>query len=568
MKFLKKILFYLILIFTFAFTFSQDENKITIFQQKNEPAKLKIGVTKLKTKELEMDFSTEKNIIYAELPERITDNHLIFVSETLDEIPSLSTTNGRRSITNIKKYLTKDIKVAPKFTYKVVVGDEANGIEEGKRYLVINCKTVLPGVYIYVVEKETYHVKDVYKGKFNVPSTLEERNSEGTIEFTKDHALKENDVIGFDGSYITVNREAVQSVDVVKLKGDFPKRYVDSTHYVIPGIRITLSNGKSKEVDLGTGKQSWKFNEEFELEEGKNERIRIISNDDTYLQIQLLNWRSDSTADLGITIKYYYDRVIGGEQTLNEDKVNLKINPNEIDKQQLIQIGREHEFNSTPKILRYDGKNIRVENKNVNYVNVTSGYPSKITLNNQKIKLQILQNGAIVDNLETDEQGGFQSKEIPLKRANKENIQIGVIQIIADSEEYLKFKIRMDKRFRDNTDNKFELRYSYNNKKIRTDEIQLNIESNKEEELEETVGGIFVYNSAGLNAAILSADESGNLTIEKGVGAGFDKSKVSQIGSLPKKVVFDNSKNDWGELQRVIITNESYTGNIKDTNTS
>lgn len=566
MKFLKKILFYLILIFTFAFTFSQDENKITIFQQKNEPAKLKIGVTKLKTKELEMNFSAEKRVIYAELPESVADNQIIFVSETLNEMPSVSTTNGRKSINNIKKYLTKDVKIAPKFQYKVVVGDKENGIEEGKRYIVINCKAPLSSVYIYVVEKETYYVKEIYKGKFNVPNTLEERNSEGIIEFTKNHALKENDVIGFDGNSITVNREVIKNTDVVKLKGDFPRRYVDSTWYVTPGIRITLSNGKSKEVDLSTGKQSWKFNEEFELEDGKNEKIRIISNDDTYLQIQLLNWRSDSTTDLGITIKYYYKSL--REHTLNEDKINLKINPNEIDKQQLIQIGREHEFNSTSKILRYDGKNIRVENNIVNYVNVTSGYPSKVALNNQKIKLQILQNGAIVDNLETNEQGEFQSKEISLKRANKENIQIGAIQIIADSEEYLKFKIRMDKRFRDNTDNKFELRYSYNNKKIRTDEIQLNIEPNKEEELEETVGGIFVYNSTGLNAAILSADESGNLTADKGAGAGFDKSKVSQIGSLPKKVVFDNSKNDWGELQRVIITNESYTGSENDANTS
>lgn len=166
MRNLKKIFMYLMLIFIFSLTFSSEDSKIYLNEKRREPAKLTIGVTKLKTKELPMDFNIEQKIIYAELPNEIGENDLIFVSETLDEIPSLSTTNGRRSINNIKKYLTKDIKVGSKFNYKTIVGNKENGIEEGKRYLVIKCKTNLSGVYVYVVERGSYKVKEVYRGKF------------------------------------------------------------------------------------------------------------------------------------------------------------------------------------------------------------------------------------------------------------------------------------------------------------------------------------------------------------------------------------------------------------------
>ena len=69
MKNLKKIFMYLMLIFIFSFTFSSEDSKIYLNEKRREPAKLTIGVTKLKTKELPMDFNIEQKIIYAELPQ-------------------------------------------------------------------------------------------------------------------------------------------------------------------------------------------------------------------------------------------------------------------------------------------------------------------------------------------------------------------------------------------------------------------------------------------------------------------------------------------------------------------
>ena len=120
-------------------------------------------MTKLISKELPLEFHADSKKIYGEID--IDDNDLVFVSETLDEIPSVSTTNGRKAINNIKRYLTKDIKKSPKFEYQIVeVKDE--GEENGKKYLLVNCKEQLSGVYVYVVEKGSYKLKSVYKGVF------------------------------------------------------------------------------------------------------------------------------------------------------------------------------------------------------------------------------------------------------------------------------------------------------------------------------------------------------------------------------------------------------------------
>ena len=148
MKNIKKFLFFFFILFTFSF--SVGENKVILDNQRKEPAKLKIGVTKIKSKELPMDFDVESKKIYGEI--EIEDNDLVFVSETLDEIPSVSTTNGRRVINNINKYLTKNIKESPKFNYQIINGKTENGEENGKKYLLIDCKEQLSSVYFYVLE--------------------------------------------------------------------------------------------------------------------------------------------------------------------------------------------------------------------------------------------------------------------------------------------------------------------------------------------------------------------------------------------------------------------------------
>lgn len=144
---LKKILFYMIFILNVVVAFSSEDARIYM-PRKTEPAKLKIGVTKLKTKELIFNFSQEKGVFYTKLPETVDEKHDIYLSNTLDKIPAISKTNGRANISNIEKKLKDDITHNSKIKYEIIEVDGVNNIEKGVKYLAINPETVSEEVYI------------------------------------------------------------------------------------------------------------------------------------------------------------------------------------------------------------------------------------------------------------------------------------------------------------------------------------------------------------------------------------------------------------------------------------
>ena len=179
MKSFRKILYLFLIIFTLSFSIDGEKSKV-VLDKRYDTAKLKIGVTKLISKELPLEFHAESKKIYGEID--IDENDLVFVSETLDEMPSVSTTNGRKSINNIKKYLTKDIKKSPKFegfikkygftkvNEKFILQDKDdliyNFMEDGfknlkEKYKVIICeelkereyKKVVPYVEVTITDK-------------------------------------------------------------------------------------------------------------------------------------------------------------------------------------------------------------------------------------------------------------------------------------------------------------------------------------------------------------------------------------------------------------------------------
>ena len=356
MRYLKKILFYLMIILTFTISFSNEENRITIYERENEPAKLKIGVTKLITKELAMDFDPEKKIIYCEVPEEVTENDSIYVSETLDEIPSTSTTNGRKTINNINKYLTKDVKANANFNYKVVdVNDEATG--EVKKYLVINCKNPVTSVYLYIVENGTYKMKGLYRGKFAVLNSVKEEKNYGTIEITENifdrHEYRRISATGSNTAIISKlsqfgvkDEEASKHIQV----SNYPKRLDNGTKFVTtlhpnPHYKIEIYDGKTKELLNGkgldafklTGKNKNEINASFTLDNkvaNGATKIHFETADSTekdkkeYYYIDIVQPSPYEEIDYDIVITY-------GEYYLNKfdknnrevHKFNLKIKP-------------------------------------------------------------------------------------------------------------------------------------------------------------------------------------------------------------------------------------------------
>ena len=262
MKGLKKFLFFFLILFAFGFSNENKDSKVML-DKVRETSQLKIGVTKIKSKELPMEFDVESKKVYGEI--EITDNDLVFVSETLDEIPSVSTTNGRRVINNINKYLTKNIKESPKFNYQIVDGKTESGEKNGKKYLLIDCKEQLSSVYVYVLEKGTYKIKNVYKGAFKQLLNAQAKNmTYGTIYFSGEHPLTSRiSRISYDGSSVLVNGKSVNSVTLNS--GNFPERFKGKLekHY-FKGYRIKVKNGL-KEYSFPEGKSYDYFKDDDSL---------------------------------------------------------------------------------------------------------------------------------------------------------------------------------------------------------------------------------------------------------------------------------------------------------------
>ena len=294
MKNLKNLFLCVILIFMSSLTFSSNENsKIYLNERRREPAKITIGVTKLKTKELPMNFDVKNKIIYTELPQELNENDLIYVSETLDEIPSTSTTNGRKSINNIKKYLTKEVKSSSNFNYQIIKGNKETEIEEGKRYLIIKCKNALKSVYIYVVENGSYKVKNIYRGSFKTQiSTFTIDAGQGNVTFDGNKILYTKEILGTynmtnTGVIFTrtLDGKKVENPDFIKVST--PNKFLNNEKDKADKIEIISDKGNS------TGEKHYN-NEVFDLSLNiTNGNIRVYTTSDSSkvnFDLKLTNW--------------------------------------------------------------------------------------------------------------------------------------------------------------------------------------------------------------------------------------------------------------------------------------
>lgn len=621
MKKIKGILIGFLLLF--AFTFAFEDSKIELSSKRKEPAKLTIGVHKLKTKELNLDFNAEKKIIFGYLPDTITDNHLIFVSETLDEMPSVATTNGRRSINNIKKYLTKDIKVAPKFTYQVLVGDKENGIEDGKRYLLMNCKTKLSGVYIYVVEKDTYHIKEVYKGKFNIPTTLEERETYGTIYLGKDRGVFLN------GKTIKYNRTTnkivlstmegqASSVTIFgEIEGgEYPKKYIpeniedyyNQTLNKYPAIKILLNGNEVAEQY---------FKENNEIENFKNgifdiNGIRVntlqptirglagtlkifttTESEDKYnehIKILLNNWYEFGNTESKISIQYGTVDINRNDwKVLRESKFTLKIDAKQEGMGDTTEGGliltKEHTLGTAGGTITFDGSNAYLNGVKDSFIKLSGDAPKKLKNlssageTSPQIRIYSTSNGEIEwykGNI--DKAGNFSTADITLK-AKKivngilEEKEAGKIRIFAnDSSEYFQIEIKDWKRFAGDVSENIKISYIATDGKnmeiaVKTDVLAFGVNAPDEKIPEETDGQLYIYDIGYIDQAqILLSDEE----VKVVNGDEFNPQKQSMpIGAFPKQFPVNPNEVDWGTdeskwyLHIVDISNEKNNSTIK-----
>ena len=143
-----------------------------------EKAELNLSVTKLNSEEIEGVHDSEQNKIFFTLDNtehEIQSGDHIYVSEELQEVPSISTTNGRRKINGMLNQ-----KVLKEGTLEYTVTNENNITK-----IEINYNKFPKEIYIGILDKE-YKIKKIFKGNFKLNTNLFALvNSLGTL-FNKD----------------------------------------------------------------------------------------------------------------------------------------------------------------------------------------------------------------------------------------------------------------------------------------------------------------------------------------------------------------------------------------------
>lgn len=605
MRYLKKILFYLMIILTFTISFSNEENRITIYERENEPAKLKIGVTKMITKELAMDFDAEKKIIYCEVPEEVTENDSIYVSETLDEIPSTSTTNGRKTINNINKYLTKDVKANANFNYRVVdVNDEATG--EVKKYLVINCKNPVSSVYLYIVENGTYKMKGLYKGKFTTLLASKEgiKKEYGTITFSGLHEFKDEGEVSnieFSGTNILVDGK---QVNYVSLTGEFPKKYnygnLDDKIGKFPFYRIIVSNGDVGYYTSTVKRFEWdnvQFSDNIALKDKNNIDVGVMTiiEDEAsdYIKFKIKLNDKHAEVDLKISISYGLSYLINEDKEYEEkyvDSFRLKINKKMSDILPLgtegkVRIEKEHKLYEKESILTAEGEEkITLNGDKPPYLESNGNFPKRINFENvdfstQKRQVEITmlygvdvtgdeRKGDVTEYKDTQtvslkRDGTFE--EVGFKAKTGTSGEIGNVDIFSDlSSDYIKFRLRDWKIIGSPLNLKFDIKYKAGDKILKQDTLTLMVISQEERIPSNTSGTIVIYKADQLNeydlvlkgGALAKREQDTNGTFER-----IPEDQAKYSGKLPKLFRSNNIDDmkwvvNWGDetKNRVLLT--------------
>ena len=608
MRYLKKILFYLMIILTFTISFSNEENRITIYERENEPAKLKIGVTKLITKELAMDFDPEKKIIYCEVPEEVTENYSIYVSETLDEMPSTSTTNGRKTINNINKYLSKDVKANANFNYRVVdVNDEATG--EVKKYLVINCKNPVTSVYLYIVENGTYKMKGLYRGKFNALLASKEsiKKEYGTITFSGLHEFKDEGEVSnieFSGANILVDGK---QANYASLNGEFPKKYnYGNIDYLgkDPYYKITVSNGAVGYYSTDLIKfdcNNIKFETEVDLKDKNNVNIGkltvIEDNTSDYIKFKIQLNDKHTEVDLKISISYGVGLPLTGHNYEERyiDSFRLKIEKKMSDILPLgtegkVLIEKEHKLYEKESILTADGEEkITLNGDTPSYLESNGNFPKRINFENIDFSTQTRQVEITmlygVDVTGEEGKGDVteykDSKTVSLKRDGTFGVakfsaktgtsgEIGNVDIFSDlSSDYIKFRLRDWKIIGSPLNLKFDIKYKAGETILKQDTLTLMVISQEERIPSNTSGTIIIHQPKQFNGYDLVIKGGVLAKREQKNNGAFEKIPEDQAkysGKLPKLFRSNNVDDmkwvvNWGDesKNRVLLT-DRFTG--------
>lgn len=341
---MKKYLSFIIFLLIFSQNiFTTEEKNVVKIEGRNKPAKIKIGVHKLKTEELSLDIDLKEKIIYGEIPNY--NDELVFVSESLEEIPSLKTVGGKRIINRIKKTKPNEPIKNKNITYEVIKNST-----QLKTYIKISPDTALTGVFIYLLDSSNFKIKKVYKGKFiktlvNEKDPCPENHSRaGIIEFSpyRNAAIK-------IGKYIVRGQnEVIDSTGVkasyISTSGNLPKRIYpgDSDGHTWTDFDSTWN---AVRIYLGTpaeaGKNYW--TSDYYVKDGGSftshvaipnikANIRFYADSSSpYINFEIEGWEGEINQLFTIEYRRTYDSTSEND-VIHRDYFTLKMPPRTIRK--------------------------------------------------------------------------------------------------------------------------------------------------------------------------------------------------------------------------------------------
>lgn len=315
--------FYKVLIiffFMWGIVFSIDQNTIQI-STNSKTATLKLGVTKLNTEKLDLNFDAQKKIVTAEI-ESINNSH-IYISDKSTNIPALLINkNGKNLI--FKKNM---LQIPKKYSYEVTKNPKKN-----TDLLKINVDVFPKDLYIFIIEKNTYKIVKVYKG--NIEQNFEQYSTrmKGTFKF-----LEEKAPYFKLGTYEIINGniyvgETGEIANFAVLEGDYPTKYIYNGSGINTGVVIRTSRDKwRRDYNKKTGIfDSWSSGkkEDIKIRTSKNEQgavIRIFTNEKTsHVSWQLIKWDGGSINE-EIVLEYVKNKGTAFQDEIHTDRFTISL---------------------------------------------------------------------------------------------------------------------------------------------------------------------------------------------------------------------------------------------------
>lgn len=229
-----------------------------------DKAELNISITKLKSEPIPMKHDVDNKKIYFELTSeevkrsdeniKLESTDRIFISEKLEEVPSVSTTNGRKKINGLKrlnKSLDKGTLKNGNLTWTV----KDLMTVETKKIVEINYGMFPKSLYVGITDKD-YNLKKIFVGKMeslelynanDLAGYVSKYDEDTQISNQYDHDISDILMWGKNKAYVDIKLTEIEIASIAN------KTLIDKKPYLaVSNQTVTLTGTITNETVTGT----------------------------------------------------------------------------------------------------------------------------------------------------------------------------------------------------------------------------------------------------------------------------------------------------------------------------